>query len=538
MNGFVPTEKRITAKEAVQNTFNFLTQKYQFIAIEELDRKLFFWNSESGLWEPAEIHLRKELEKSHQDYADEKFIRAVLDKIRNNFPKKLRDIPAPPSHLIPLRTAIWDLNKNQPILYASEHFFFQKANVDAIKEIEFPIIQKFEQQLFGDDAEKINTYRKILAYTLANGYPIKKAFIFYGPGDCGKSKAIQLAELIVGPDNFTNIALQDLLHNRFAKARLFKKKLNTFADLPPSIVRNPGEFKVLTGSDNLAAEKKGKDGFDFKNEAKFIFSCNQIPEADPNEVDITFFYRWEFLDFEKQIPKEKQDPAIIEKLLPEINGYCYKLIQELKGLLETKKFSDRTPEECQEIWMSHSVSVPQFVEECIEYNPGATIEAGLLMNKYIEFCMERKLPAQTPHQLGKTLKAVRPECFQGYSSKMIDGVHQSIKVWRNVSFRELPTMPIISSNLKEKCVDSTIRVENIGGIGGIDPGSNLEIRRKFQRLLLDIGNGRLLEELLRLGHDFEMIKEAKKQGYLFEPTSGFIQIVSNERLSVETNHVG
>jgi putative DNA primase/helicase len=90
-----------------------------------------------------------------------------------------------------------------------------------------------------------------------------------------------------------------LLKGRFTTAQLYQKLANIDADLSGNIfIRNTGEMKKLTGIDEIAAEKKGKDPFKFRNYAKLIFSCNKL--LDLSEESDAWFRRLIQINFTKQ----------------------------------------------------------------------------------------------------------------------------------------------------------------------------------------------------------------------------------------------
>jgi putative DNA primase/helicase len=79
---------------------------------------------------------------------------------------------------------------------------------------------------------------------------------------------------------------------------LYGKLANIYADLPAIALKETGIFKMLTGGDTISGEHKFKPRFYFKNYAKLIFSCNQIPQT-PDDSD-AFYRRWIIVNFPHQ----------------------------------------------------------------------------------------------------------------------------------------------------------------------------------------------------------------------------------------------
>ena len=60
------------------------------------------------------------------------------------------------------------------------------------------------------------------------------------------------------------------------QTELFNKMGNFCDDIPANIVKITGNFKVATGGGRMAAERKGKDPFYFRNRAKLWFNFDQL----------------------------------------------------------------------------------------------------------------------------------------------------------------------------------------------------------------------------------------------------------------------
>ncbi len=70
---------------------------------------------------------------------------------------------------------------------------------------------------------------------------------------------------------------------------------NIFADLPKQPLKYTGVFKMLTGEDEICADRELRDPIYSKNYTKLIFSANKLPEV----IDQTyaFWRRWIVVEF-------------------------------------------------------------------------------------------------------------------------------------------------------------------------------------------------------------------------------------------------
>ncbi len=82
--------------------------------------------------------------------------------------------------------------------------------------------------------------------------------------------------------------------------------LNFFADLKDIALTETGEFKALTGGDQISAEMKFKQKrITFTNTTKFAFSCNKIPENKGDDSD-AFWRRWIIVNLPRPLMKKKE----------------------------------------------------------------------------------------------------------------------------------------------------------------------------------------------------------------------------------------
>jgi P4 family phage/plasmid primase-like protien len=146
----------------------------------------------------------------------------------------------------------------------------------------------------------------------------QKALILYGNGSTGKSTILNLERSILGFDNVSDVALQEL-GTRFKASRLVGMLANISADLPAASLKDSSTFKMITGNDAIDTERKGKDGFSFVNYAKMIFSTNGLPIIE-GERSTGAFRRLLLISFQNT-PTEK-DPLLPEKLSHELPYFC------------------------------------------------------------------------------------------------------------------------------------------------------------------------------------------------------------------------
>lgn len=185
--------------------------------------------------------------------------------------------------------------------------------------------------------EQKHFIQEILGYFLITDISAKKFFNLYGPTDCGKSIILGLLNDLLKSENISNVSLQNICNPnlRFESSKLYGKIANIVGDLSQKELEDTGLLKMLTGSDSIDAEKKGKDSFQFFNKAKIISSMNIIP---PNYSDKTeaYYKRILIVLFNESIPESEQDKDLGKKLKNEYSGILNWCLEGLVRLLKNK----------------------------------------------------------------------------------------------------------------------------------------------------------------------------------------------------------
>ena len=98
-----------------------------------------------------------------------------------------------------------------------------------------------------------------IAYCLIRDTRLQKDLMCVGEEDSGKSMMLKLITRFLGPENISSRTLHDLVTDRFAKADLFGKLANVFADISSKRLNEVETFKVLATGDRISAQHKFKD---------------------------------------------------------------------------------------------------------------------------------------------------------------------------------------------------------------------------------------------------------------------------------------
>jgi putative DNA primase/helicase len=452
-----------------------ILQKVKIVTLKDTE-EILYYDEKEGIWKFNGEALIKNLatkllgEKTKTQYLNEtlNYIKAVTYVDRKIFDNQ-------PIYLLPVKNGVLNLETLELLPYKPEYYFTSKLPVAYDANADCPKIRKFLSEIVMP--EDVELLIEIAAYCLWRSYPIQKAFMLVGDGANGKSTYLQLLQKFLGSENTCSVSLQELEHNRFASANLYRKLANIYADLPSVALQNPGVFKMLTGGDVVKAEKKFKDFFFFVNYAKLLYSANRVPYvADESEA---FFRRWIIINFPFKFepnpngPNSKlANPNILQEITTEeeLSGFLNLALSRLKKVL-TQGFSyAKTTEEIREAYIRASDPIGAFVMDCVVQSPTDYVKKDELYNAYAEYCRERKLIVVDKAVFSKNLRRyVTVEDFR----PMEDG--KRVTAWKGIKL-------IKSDNLVNGNVKAVNDVKVISNFNIISNFNKLKIKNHFDEL--------------------------------------------------------
>lgn len=288
------------------------------------------------------------------------------------------------SHVINFQNGLFNTRTKELVPHSTEYVSIVQLNCSYDVGADCPKFLQFISDTL--QPEVVPIIQELLGYLLVPVTKAQKAFIFYGPGRTGKSTLLRVIEAIIGQKNISNVPWQDL-EGRFNKATLYGKQVNIGADLPAKELMETATFKSLTGEDVIHAEFKGKDAFSFRNEARLVFSCNQLPQNDVDRTD-GFYRRLLIIPFFNQVEEHQVNPYLVDQLIDEVDG----IVQwALKGLerLATNDYRFSPSELTKQMLEGYKVggdSVKWFVKEHCELSEEKKTYSQNFYNCYVQSC--------------------------------------------------------------------------------------------------------------------------------------------------------
>jgi P4 family phage/plasmid primase-like protien len=287
---------------------------------------------------------------------------------------------------------------------------------------------RFLAEVLPIEADRIEV-RKLFGYCMAPGNPLQVAFMFIGEGANGKSTLLGALGALLGEENVAAETLQSLVTNRFATAKLWGKRANICADIPANPLPFTGVLKTLTGGDLARGENKFCHPFYFVNDAKLIFSANQLPEV--NDRTHAFWRRWFMVRFTETFTG-KEDRHLPEKLKAELSGILNFALLGLADLADDGEFKPtQTSDQLALEWKQRADPVYWFVSTALEKSAAGWISKNDLYEAYVEFCEAHGCSPHKYEVFGKLLYTHAP--WVRTERRTVD--RKVVRVWLGLQMR-------------------------------------------------------------------------------------------------------
>lgn len=443
------------AKKGRFEIANYLLKKFTILTIDDGGARKEIFGYQEGIYIPFREVLEKQIKSILNELFTKNLVTEILTQVeiesyasREVFDEMDRD-------LINLENGVLRISDRTLLKHDPKYYFLYKIPVNYKPALDCPEIKKFLTQSL--NKRDVPICQEWLGFSLYRYLFLKKAIIFVGRRDTGKTTFLNLMKDFLGADNTCAVSLQTLTYDKFSKISLYHKMSNIYDDLSYSDIKKNGEFKQITGRSVLRGEEKFKGSFNFISFAKLTFSCNKIPLVADLD-DEAYFDRWLIVPFDIVVPKEKQDPFLEEKLNTdlELSGLLNYALEGLDRLLEAKKFSfEAEPEEVKRL-MLRSEPVSAFTYDWLEESGDrdtSWLSKDDMFGAYTMYCKSNNLTPVDKKNFGKKLNL--------YCKFIIDSKSGNSTGWRLAKFNETALGKIDSPVNGINKVDNTeqIRVD-------------------------------------------------------------------------------
>ena len=245
---------------------------------------------------------------------------------------------------------------------------------------ECPTWHNFLDHVLPDEKAQL-VFAEFLGYSLMRDHRYEKMLWLFGPGQNGKSTALEIVEALLGHKNISYLSLDNLTNDETKRAGFEHKLLNISSETGRDI--NANVLKMLTSGESVTVELKYVNPRQITDYGKLLASTNQLPKA---ENTAAFFRRLIILPFQVTITEEEKDVMLAEKLKLELPGILNWILAALPGLMKRNAFSTcEISERALEEYKLESDNVNLFQTEMLE--PSDTFTHGQdLFKAYVTYC--------------------------------------------------------------------------------------------------------------------------------------------------------
>ena len=428
--------RQIFIKSKAEGTFRlaeWITKKLDIITVGQSKFEMFVYRS--GMYfEAVNEIIYPEIQRILGPLVTQSARMETFNKIAAMTMHPRAIFTSAPMNLMPVINGVYDRDTKTLLPHDAKYrFTFQFPvfyNVEAI----CPRTDAFLDTVLDENQRTI--VEEWMGYFFLRSYMFKKAIIFVGEGNTGKTTLLEVIDHMLGKDNISSVTLQKMSGDKFAAAHLFGKHGNLVDELSAKDINDTGNFKIATGGGSISGEYKYGNQFSFNNFSKLTFACNKIPDVKDFDDD-AYFNRWIVIRFDKMI--EKKIPNFIKTLTTddERSGVFNLAMCGLDRLMEQGGFSySKNALDTKREMMRSGSSVAQFAAERLEQENGSEMTKENLYDQYSQFCSDKGLAAETIKMLGTKLPFYVTYLAEG---NITDISGKRARGWRNIRVKKIDT---------------------------------------------------------------------------------------------------
>ena len=425
-------KRSLGIKEQVFRLANQLMQDNHFITLQST-KEILVYNDRQGIYEiGGEALIERNVQSALKLHASTYTTSEVMWHIRRSTYVTHDEIDAS-DNILNCKNGLLNIKTKKLTPHSPNYYSITQVPVDYRPGTKCYRIDKFIEAVFDDGDREV--IKEFIGYLLVKKYIFHKALMLTGETGTGKTTFQRMLIAFLGNDNISTRTLQDLCENKFAKADLFGKLANISDDIPSNAVKYSGFFKQLTGESRITGEHKYKDAFSFCNNAKVIFSCNELPSIATE--DDAYYYRWIIVETKhKFIGADANRNMINELTTPiELSGLLNLALAYRQRLMEKNDFS-------YDISIEYAVrryqlvvkdSVTKFIAHCISQDGDSFVEKQKLYDYYIEWCAGGDIAWKPANAFHRRLKDLFGTHIEPYKPS-IDG--KRLSTYKGIRIKE------------------------------------------------------------------------------------------------------
>ena len=333
--------------------------------------------------------------------------------------------------LLNARNGTVDLRTGLLLAHEPTHLLTMRAEANYDASATCDAWDRFLDQTFAGDADLIGYVQRAVGYSLTQEMGEQCAFVMHGGGANGKSTFVDTMTRLLADYAMTTptetLMVKSGSHIPSDVARLVGARFVAASEASDGRRLDEELVKRITGGDRMAARFMNHDWFEFYPVLKLWLAVNHKPTI--RGTDLGIWRRIHLIPFAVTVPPDKQDRALVKKLLAEAPGI---LAWAVRGCLSWQKIGLKPPQvvlDATAAYRSEMDTIGRFLEECCTVAKGAQASAKMLYEAYKLWCGENGEREQTQNRLGATL---------GERGYLRERDSRGAKVWRGIGLNAEP----------------------------------------------------------------------------------------------------
>ena len=288
--------------------------------------------------------------------------------------------------LFNLLNGVLDINTMEMIPHNKEHGFTYVMPHEYYPGMATPVFDKFITECTGGDEMMKQFVLEYCGYCISgDDYWYQKALFIVGPGGNGKTVLSNLLQDILGDEGCSNVPLGKLSDPTQVSA-MFGKALNACDEVTDREMQT-NNFKNATGEGKLNARNLYENAYSFTNRAKFLITCNQMPNT--TDMSEGFTRRIVRVDFKRSFTKENiADVNLPKKLRVEIPGIIEKLALAYKEMKARGRGVNNDYTEETRAHLLNGDDLVDFAEDYLRPVPDFVTPKKDVYQAYLDYCMD------------------------------------------------------------------------------------------------------------------------------------------------------
>lgn len=273
-------------------------------------------------------------------------------------------------------------------------------NDSILSKLDGKVFSKLLNDMFPDDNKSQLRLLELLGYLLSPTVGHKKAVLFIGKPNTGKSLILKVLSLLLPASVVSHLDLS-LIGRHNENASLLGAHINITEDYDSNVSVDMNTLKLIIGNEVVTLSQKYQPSISVAIRTKLVLVGNALPRIRATEI-APFAERMLFLRFHK-VPTEP-DPNLIHELKNEIDFIATACIYAYGNTLINGFTTSTQSEQWFQNQLGESQSEKNFIEDLLEADTeGSFVPMADLKEAYSIYCKENGLYENTMADLRRCI---------------------------------------------------------------------------------------------------------------------------------------